>query len=143
MIVLVDAEGRKDVPTHQKGDYFSASPSTNNNFAIRRSFQNRRYCFQGYPCKETCDEIEKACVKELLVFLEFNVCGFYPLQRDDPTCFRPVVTCPKPCAPTHGSVRYSNIILWSKAVYDCSFLFNLEGDRTRICQVRLEFSIWC
>ena len=97
-------------------------------------------CIQGYPCRETCVEVHKACAKELLVFQEFNVCGFYPLQGDDPTCFRPEVTCPEPCAPTHGSVTFSDVTIWSEAVYECGFLFYLEGDRTRTCQVCLYFS---
>ena len=97
--------------------------------------------FQGYPCKETCDEIEQACTKELSAFLEFNICGFYPLQQNDNTCFRPQVTCPEPRAPTNGWVQCDDVTLGSEAVYECSALFYLEGDRIRTCQVHLSLHV--
>ena len=95
--------------------------------------------FQGYPCKETCDEIERYCYKELITFLEFNVCAFYPLLSDDPTCFRPEITCGVPHVPTHGSVEFTGLTVGSEAMYDCNILFDLEGEHVRSCQVPTKF----
>ena len=142
MIVLIEKKQEGESPLATAVMTSSPTPPT---ITINLSFTSMPFNFvltiQGYPCRETCDEIEKACARELHIFIEFNICGFYPLQQDNPTCFRPVVTCPEPRAPTHGSVHYSDVTLWSEAVYECCFLFNLEGDRTRTCQVFLNFSL--
>ena len=92
-------------------------------------------CMQGYPCKETCDEIEEHCSRELLVSLEFNLCGFFPLQRDDLMCFRPEAKCEEPTAPTYGSVEFTGTIIGSVVEYGCNFFHHLEGDQSRTCQV--------
>ena len=92
--------------------------------------------YQGYPCRETCQQVHHQCSKEVADQLEFDICLWYPSVNDNITCFSIEVTCDEPQAPSHGSVEVKGLLTGSKAVYDCHVFFDFYGDRVRTCQVR-------
>ena len=89
-----------------------------------------------FPCRELCYQVHKYCPDVIQKFAkEMDTCKFYPSVEEYPTCYRPEVTCPKPEAPSHGSVEFIDLTPGSVAHYSCNLLFDLKGNTTRICQV--------
>ena len=89
----------------------------------------------GLPCRELCYQVHKYCPDDIKKFAEIDTCKFYPSADEYPTCYRPEVFCPRPKAPSHGSVEVNDLSLGSEADYTCNLLFYLKGNASRICQV--------
>ena len=89
----------------------------------------------GLSCQELCYQVNKYCPDVIKKFAEIDTCKFYPSFDDHPECYQPEINCPKPEAPSYGSVEFNDLSPGSEAYYSCNLLFDLKGSTKRICQV--------
>ena len=109
-------------------------------FVCRISIPECRNQTMIYPCKQMCQDVNKACGDLMKEYHQILFCINFKDSLNSSECFYKPVRCPVLDLPQSGTVFTSGLGVLNNSTYRCNNAFSLEGDDTRTCLYTGEWS---